>query len=683
MTHDESPPPFSRGDRRKASASGIRVETWAFMARRTALQELCDEWLNAYAPPEVAIFRPSLPLVFCSKLFYPEMEDRYVWETGTQSQTELYFAIPVERWQATDRGERFVEHGIVTPFIFVNNHASAVAGRERFGFPKEVCDFNREWNPSEWSGDQLLWTMRAWSPTPMGLSLNPLLRAAGGTPRFGPEPPTIPAPGKADLLWMLRQVWAELQSHWARVGAAGTGYPLQSLLGLLGNGLEVNVFNFRQFADPSYEDVARYQDFVRFRMRINDVRLFERILGAQHLLISRSALRPIVKKLGLRVSASRSEAGEIVDVVDALVPTIADVDVDLVQLERLCFRQATGEWRLDDGTPLEPPVTAMPRFCPALGPSLGVEFMNVHASRPVPLDAKILLLPVGVEEATRAVEQCLPEGFPGEVRPLAAGDWAGIRLLASRSRSVDPRDAEERVWMDGSYVSVSVPVEVEHAGKRFLALFLLADFTDNGFLLHALRELALSPTHRGMFISQPSGWFSSSQPLVDVLRLRAQALGRTGEAAVVDERPVLDIFTRAPTPSAIDASALGEIWDYARGLRPMLSTGAIAGPTIRPYPISRRVVLTDIEESDLEPFVDIPRTDVEHVVLFHTTETFSFIEDLALPELPVGSGFPTQEESGRIRMGIATHAAQTVLNVAVRNLTILWEDASGPPGQEP
>ncbi len=682
MTHDRGSPLFSASERRQATASGIRVETWALVARRDALQELCDEWLNDYAPPEVAIFRPSLPLVFCSKLFYPEMEDRYVWETGTQSQTELYFAVPVERWQTTDRGEQFVEHGIVTPLIFVNNHASAVAGRERFGFPKEVCDFNREWNPSEWSGDQLLWTMRAWSPTPMGLSLNPLLRAAGGTPRFVPERPFAPRPRRTDFLSALRHLWAELQSHWARVGVGGAGYPLKSLLALLGNGLEVNVFNFRQFADPSYEQAARYQDFVRFRMRINDVRLFERVPGAQHLLVSRSALRPIVKQLGLRVSASRSEGGEVVDVVDALVPTIADVDVDLVQLERLCFRQGSGDWRLDDGTSLEPPTTSMAKFCSALGPSLGVEFMNVHASRPVPLDAKILLVPVTREAATRAVARCLPEGFPGTVRPLGAGDWTGIRILASRSRSLDPRTAEERIWMDGTYLSISIPVEVEHEGARFSALFLLADFTDNGFLLHALRELALTPTHRGMFICQPSGWFASSQPLVEVLRLRAQALGRTGEAAVVDDRPVLDIFTRAPTTPAMDEGALAEIWSYARGLRAMLSTGAIAGPTIRPFPISRRVMLTDVGESDLEPIVDIPRGEVEHVVLFHTTETFSFIEDLALPEVPPGADFRLGDTAGRIRMAVAAHAAQTVLNVELRELTILWEDAGGAPPKD-
>ena len=93
-------------------------------------------------------------------------------------------------------------------------------------------------------------------------------------------------------------------------------------------------------------------------------------------------------------------------------------------------------------------------------------------------------------------------------------------------------------------------------------------------------------------------------------------------------------------------------------------------------------MLTDVGESDLEPIVDIPRGEVEHVVLFHPTETFSLIEDLALPEVPPGADLRLGDTAGRIRMAIAAHAAQTVLNVGLRELTILWEDAGGAPPKD-
>jgi hypothetical protein len=121
--------------RRLASAVGMEIQTFALAARPEALAETLDDWINAFVPPEVAIFRPLVPAVMCSLLHYPHMGDAFAWETGVLSQNEMYFAIPVGRWRREAGGERLVEVGVVTPYIFVDNAESAAVGRSRFGYP--------------------------------------------------------------------------------------------------------------------------------------------------------------------------------------------------------------------------------------------------------------------------------------------------------------------------------------------------------------------------------------------------------------------------------------------------------------------------------------------------------------------------------------------------------------------
>ncbi len=622
-----------RGGRRLASAPDIRVETFHLEARRDALEDLCNEWLNTFVPPEVAEFRPALPLVICSRIFYPSMADRFAFSTGHESQSELYFAVPVERWRVVDGKREFVEYGLVTPYIFVDNAESAVDGRERFGFPKELCSFSRDFDPAEWTTRQSSWVMSAWNPTPTGVALETLLclappRDGGGSPQsmksFLPESATDPS----SFLWAFRQLIGELQNQLAGIREGSVASVSDKLFALARNGLDVTVFNLRQFPHPEYQDVASYQDLIRFTMRITDVHLVGRLAGPYQLLLRRSDTRPINETLGLRNADPFTPTGKTgVDAVPVKVPMIADVDVDLVAVDRLCWRQATGDWKRDDGSAIDPPTDELPRWSDALGPPMGKTFLAEHPGTRV-LDAKILALPISATAATNCLAQATPKDFPGRVVPLLSGEHSALRVLVSKARGVDPRTAQELVWLDGSYLSLSIPVRIELEGQSSSALFLLTEFTDNAFIQFALRQLALSPTYMAQISSVGGSWFSSTQPNVNVLHVEAQALEPSVDSAIVAVRPVLDVWMLDPAKGGktLDAGApanIDSLWDFCSELQSLASFGSIPRSDVRGKKLSQRLVFADIENYAEFPDARRATDGTNYLVVFHATDIVS------------------------------------------------------------
>jgi len=693
MNHPIGPPWQQSGEgRRLATAPSIRVETFHLMARREALQDLCDSWLNELLPPSVAVFRPAAPLVVCGKVFYPSMADRFAFATGHQSQTEVYFAIPVERWRVDGEREVFVEYGLVMPWMFVDNAESAVEGRERLGFPKEICAFTRDFDPTQWTTAQSSWSMSAWDPSPGGVALRPLVSLVspstpGGRARPGIEASFWPR-DPASTFWTFRQVLAEVQAHLENLRKIGPLGIAEKLLAVARDGLELKVFNFRQFPHPEYDAVASYQDLVRFTVRINDVHELTRLAAPYQLLLRRSDTRPINLLLGLRNTNVAEHIGiDGFDAAQAVAPFVGSVDMDLIGVNRLCWRQTTGDWKLDDGTALDPPTDAAPRWSDALGPPMGQTFLAEHPGTRA-LDAKVLLFPIAADAAAAYLEQCIPAGFPGRILPMGSDGQAALRMLASKARLVDAPNTQELVWLDGSYVSLSIPVEVELDGSSFKALFLLGDFTDNAFMLLALRQLALSATHMAKIGSSGASWFTSSHAEVPVLKVEAQALVPGEDNTTVIMRPVVDIWTRerasaapasGPTHKTIDV-----LWEFCAALQPFISVGSILRPGVQADALSHRIVLTDIEDYKEYPESRRATDHVEHLVVFHTTDTFSFFDQLALGPLDSKTGWTfAANMDGRCRAATSARSMELVISVDVRRVKILWESGDLSAEAEP
>src|SRR5262249_23150803 len=128
------------------------------------------------------------PFVLGGLLNYPEFGDAFEFETGVMSQNELYFAIPVGMWRYENGCECFVECGLLTPYIFVDNAESAAVGKSRFGFLKEMATFGREWGSGRSArglGEDVQWSLSVWSPSPSGRCRDTLVRGVASRRSVG------------------------------------------------------------------------------------------------------------------------------------------------------------------------------------------------------------------------------------------------------------------------------------------------------------------------------------------------------------------------------------------------------------------------------------------------------------------------------------------------------------------
>ncbi len=120
-----TPPPF-RFNR-------VMLHYFPLRADISALQNFCDDYINIAA--EFAFFRPSMPYVLLVVANYPRMSVSEG-NLGWTSSNELLFTIPLD-WYIPQRGDWvFKAPAQFAPYIFVNNEASQVEGREVYGWPK-------------------------------------------------------------------------------------------------------------------------------------------------------------------------------------------------------------------------------------------------------------------------------------------------------------------------------------------------------------------------------------------------------------------------------------------------------------------------------------------------------------------------------------------------------------------
>ncbi len=143
-----SPPPYGFPD--------VGIQMFQVVADGRKLQAVCDRFLNSVFKGNNSHYQIE-PLMGLSKgivnimlLRYPKMiclapghED-----LGYSSQNELSFMIPV----VLKEDGIPINVGFFSPFLYVDNYASLVTGREVIGFPKVRAEFGLSADPSKVDG---------------------------------------------------------------------------------------------------------------------------------------------------------------------------------------------------------------------------------------------------------------------------------------------------------------------------------------------------------------------------------------------------------------------------------------------------------------------------------------------------------------------------------------------------
>lgn len=675
----------------------MRVQVFPLLARLRALQRFCDEWFNDHVPPQVAVFRPALPVVFCTVLQYPELGGELPWRTGSLSQNEVYFLVPLERYQDVDGQLRFVEPAVTTPYIFVDNPESTVSGRERFGMPKQDAVFSAGRGLPWPTGAQQYMSISGWEPSVAGHRLGPLLdivRHPPFTPAAGVRDDDflLPPSGRPSLTTMLRLVPMLADAVGGALGPATSDVVerVRAYLAALWNERRINLFSLRQFADPLDPERARYQDLVSFRMQVTDVQglglLGRNLLRPElSLLVYRSEIRPIVRRLGLvvRQRHSGTHYAEALEVLDSFLPFYAQTDVELLESRRLCWRAYDStHWQDEDGGRLAP--TPRPVFNRGLGPSAAAYLEN--QAEPAILDVKFMMLPARRRAVMRVVQQIMPHGAPYDVEPLGTGELAAIRVLAYHSRPRGPSEQEALMWMDGTYLSISVPVTLHGRGEPCAATLMLHDFASNTFMVQGLRETLAGPTSHAQFDFGVHGWFSTTHPVAPVFGVSTMTLERSATGAKVVPSPLLDVLA-GEVPAADTVIARQEIerlrkevWPTLSTILPVVSIGAIGSPSSIEETVSRRLSLTIFEPPVLlGEGRSHDHSHVPHVIRFHTSESYPIVDRLGLLAYPERSPLAMHLQEGLVGQIHAVPVlayAEIAMRLPEQQLEVLWEDFS-------
>lgn len=672
-----------------ASASRVRVQMFPLLAQRRMLQTFCDRWFNDELPPSVAIFRPAMPVVFCTVLSYDEMGDDMRWKTGSFAQNELYFMLLLDRYRERRGRLDFVEHSISTPYIFVDNSMSAVAGRERFGFPKQLGEFQLADRVPWPTSPQPYITLSTWEPTVAGHRLAPLVEIVRDpVSAVGDEDiPYGPSIRERESLFSTRTfaTFATTFINEAFVRLFDPG-PLQEAPGSLAeiamslrDGPGMSAYNLRQFLDPLLARGADYRDLVRFRMRVDGVPIIRRFNEDISLLVHKTEVCPLVERLGLHVSQRvRAPGQRTIDVLRVLSPLYAQVDVTLADTRIVCARSRDQGWKDEAGELITPQPRVEPLlYNEYLGPSSAV-FLQDQGEPPI-LDVKCLLLEASVEKVEALLAQSIPPESSLALRPIRAGQCTALRVLVSRARPRALGEQEELVWLDGSYVSLSVPVEIELYGKTRRAFVVLHDFTDNHFMLQAKRALTGGTTEDAS-IQATGDWFTSAEDVVHMLSVDAMTLERSAEAVRSEVRRLLDVFMAAkPAPStAKEGAALAsELEGMMTNAGLLLFVGGIPSPSQPGVFLSRRVTLMSMEEELIQAPDQAPAPH-DYLVRLHDSETFPLVRSLGLATVDAAVlGARTDAIPGRSSVLQAVAFADSISKNRVGWMEILWQSLEG------
>jgi hypothetical protein len=126
--------------RQPIALTGATLHTWWLDADRGALRTLCDDAFNR--PSGGALeYRPLLPAVMlvCADIARGQSLDPADAGKGGMPERDLGFWVPLARGRTV--GARFVVDALVWyhPYLFIDNAAAFVVGRETYGFRKYLA----------------------------------------------------------------------------------------------------------------------------------------------------------------------------------------------------------------------------------------------------------------------------------------------------------------------------------------------------------------------------------------------------------------------------------------------------------------------------------------------------------------------------------------------------------------
>jgi len=299
----DPPPPRARyieidgnnTPRQPYAAQNVTMYSFALEADVARLQALCDQQLNLGGP---VVYRPLGPFVFFVAATMGPMSPAS--PAAWLDEKDFGFWVPVVAGRRDVAGEFHAERtAFFLPYVWVNEHLAAQAGREVFGYPKAIGRLHNPspGDPAEFSVDALV--VPELGPPGAGASRWQWQRLVTASRRGG-QPWATPGGGLGSIAELGATVAAALIRE---IGDHALPAPTWALLRSLGRdvlGLEVPMVFLKQFRDAADGRIACYQAIVEAPNRMTHDPVEAGVLhGDWELSIAQFADVRIADRLGL------------------------------------------------------------------------------------------------------------------------------------------------------------------------------------------------------------------------------------------------------------------------------------------------------------------------------------------------------------------------------------------------
>lgn len=367
---------------------GVSMRIFPLRADMTRVQTLVDGWINAQLPPEIAYFRAFSPFVTLVALNYGRASVIPA-NLGWSSQKEVTFSIPLQWYRRTRRGFQLLDMAVLTPFIFVDNDLSIPAGREVFGWQKNLIWMDAladTWlenprAPKKHAGISTrafreVYTGQREEPMPF-VAIDEAPAGAAVQYPADRQNPLLPwvalansmdgalglAQDMVDLLaglGIVRKRRAPLRGgRYADLDPRGSAGEMLRILmrtaDLYDPNLSGNEINLKQFRDAEHPTTACYQDINNTVMRVKEINrlgllgemrtLLGDITGGYRITLHQWESLPIADMLGLEAARKTDVDGASVVTLKPVLPMWADMDL-LYAAERqvIAWRSKDHPW---------------------------------------------------------------------------------------------------------------------------------------------------------------------------------------------------------------------------------------------------------------------------------------------------------------------------------------------------